>query len=504
MSVANNKRRHLFSVFVGHLAKDVTKTDLFKLFSECGEPYDIYVSDNEDSSPYKYGFIRYTNPESCMKAVHELNQWSFHGNLLIVDLAKDTKGRIKRDGESSQNKDNLCSVRETPSPRNCANFSDLMRLGHLKETFIEEVAQMKTESQAQGTKLTQLLDDICETKSGFANTFEGQLIDDDVDLKHIGQKLLSDGHNINNNGASARDFFSALGDIMTTINSLVVSGKDNLDSAVTSAAPSEESRCVLPDSRATATSEDSKVNKRHMSGSISKDTSDRHSSDFLSSVDSKFHIPAAPTLSSSVTDSSAVSKLKRKDISDDDCFPMRRLNDTCGVKPPKTDTVASQSCLCNDSSVHRHVLNRSSVTKQTTDSLITSQLNEPHKSSNSGKVLSGLKDAHSMMSSPRYFPAGYETTNGDCVNSDSSESDCQNGDSGVDTDSLQSSLRQEGNNCNFSLTGSRGVQLTPQHTASPSSAELSSPAEQSISAIELYLKTVSIGRGKRRSLGYPT
>ena len=42
-----------------------------------------------------FRFVRFTTKQSCVKAVQELNQWSFHGNPLIVDLAKDTKDRIK-------------------------------------------------------------------------------------------------------------------------------------------------------------------------------------------------------------------------------------------------------------------------------------------------------------------------------------------------------------------------------------------------------------------------
>ena len=261
-----------------------------------------------------------------------------------------------------------------------------------------------------------------------------------------------------NDGISANvsiDFFSALEDIMSTINKFVASGKDKpLVSCKTNPEITAKS---------SSTAEEMKLKNRT---SVSDDSAS------LFVIGSRIHTPAAPTCASFVTDGVSGSKVKRKSVADDDSFSVKPTTDAS----LKSESITSQS-FNDDFKVIKHVLNQSSV--ETVNFLTAHQSQE---SLSSGKMSSRLNDANLMKFASRCLPSGYEAAASNCVNSESSDSDCQNGDSGVDTDSLLV-------NCSSSSpTELSLVRAVDQNEACQSNAESSSCVQEPVSAIEMYLK----------------
>nr|XP_022324306.1 uncharacterized protein LOC111125117 [Crassostrea virginica] len=135
---------NLYSVFVGHLSLSVTKGDLLDLFEGCGDVEDVFICDRSSASPYLYGFVRFREIESVYKAVKVLHRWPLKGNKIVVDIAKDTGDRIKREGEVNFRTDTLSTsttptaplVRDRPPAQATSNIiQDVMHLGRLKESY---------------------------------------------------------------------------------------------------------------------------------------------------------------------------------------------------------------------------------------------------------------------------------------------------------------------------------------------------------------------------------
>ncbi|KAK7489871.1 hypothetical protein BaRGS_00018893 [Batillaria attramentaria] len=64
--------------------------ELKELFNRCGEVRDIYIHSVNDK-PYQYGFIRYGDISSVMKAVVELNRWPLNGSEIKVEIASECR-----------------------------------------------------------------------------------------------------------------------------------------------------------------------------------------------------------------------------------------------------------------------------------------------------------------------------------------------------------------------------------------------------------------------------
>ncbi|KAK7097390.1 hornerin-like [Littorina saxatilis] len=84
----------LYSVFIGHLPNTTTKEELTELFSECGEVRDVYIHP-DTQRPFGYGFVRFPNPESVLKAAQEVGDWTLRGFPLKVEIASESKDTLK-------------------------------------------------------------------------------------------------------------------------------------------------------------------------------------------------------------------------------------------------------------------------------------------------------------------------------------------------------------------------------------------------------------------------
>ncbi|XP_016164470.1 polyadenylate-binding protein, cytoplasmic and nuclear-like [Arachis ipaensis] len=81
--------RDSFSVFVDSLPADISKRELFGLFSWTGRINDIYLSrKTRNGKIYLFAFIRYTTKGGALKAIAEMNHMLLRGKELYVGDAK--------------------------------------------------------------------------------------------------------------------------------------------------------------------------------------------------------------------------------------------------------------------------------------------------------------------------------------------------------------------------------------------------------------------------------
>ncbi|XP_062569604.1 mucin-4-like [Saccostrea cucullata] len=196
----------LYSVFVGHLSLSVTKTDLVDLFSGCGEIEDVFICDNNSSSPYLYGFVRFRDIESVYKSVKTLHRWPLKGNKIVVDIAKDTGDRIKKGGDTFINVNKLMStpspsaplVKEHPPSVASSNIiQDVMHLGRLKECYASlameakyNVGSFADKKTVSITDMETFMEDVEQASAAKSATYEGK-IQKTVSPELVNQALLN-------------------------------------------------------------------------------------------------------------------------------------------------------------------------------------------------------------------------------------------------------------------------------------------------------------------------
>ncbi|XP_016182618.1 sex-lethal homolog [Arachis ipaensis] len=78
-----------FSTFVDNLPEDISKRELFQLFSWTGCINDIYLSRKQKNGGiYIFVFIRYTTKGGALKATTEMNRMRLRGKVIFVGKAK--------------------------------------------------------------------------------------------------------------------------------------------------------------------------------------------------------------------------------------------------------------------------------------------------------------------------------------------------------------------------------------------------------------------------------
>lgn len=196
---------NLYSVFVGHLSMSVSKAELFELFSGCGEVEDVFIGDS-GSSQYSYGFVRFREVESVFKAVKTLHRWPLKGVKIVVDVAKDTGDKIKKEGEIKINIDKLSSSSSLSAPlvrdrlytgTKSSIIQDVVQLGRLKETYASLSVEAKQHTGAFSghkslsvTDIETFMEDVEQSYGIKSDCYEGK-IHSDVTPDSVYQALLN-------------------------------------------------------------------------------------------------------------------------------------------------------------------------------------------------------------------------------------------------------------------------------------------------------------------------
>ncbi|XP_015960498.1 uncharacterized protein LOC107484432 [Arachis duranensis] len=92
-----------FTIFLDNLPEDVSKRELFQLFSWTGRINDIYLSRKQKAgSIYMFAFIRYTTKGGALKAITEINRMKLRGKVMFVGEAKYRRSLGTTDGKKIQ------------------------------------------------------------------------------------------------------------------------------------------------------------------------------------------------------------------------------------------------------------------------------------------------------------------------------------------------------------------------------------------------------------------
>ncbi|XP_021364054.1 uncharacterized protein LOC110457211 [Mizuhopecten yessoensis] len=260
--------KDLFSVFVGHISHEVTKTDLVELFSGCGRVEDLFVVENGRAGSYNYGFVRFKKMESAVKAVKDLHRWPLRGSKLVVDLAKDTFKRIQ---EGNLNVEDLFgeSKEETASSKGISNpvtamsgvksgVKDIMYVSRVRETCVsldmDARLRMSGSPDSETRTLSSLdvdclMEDISKAERGRVSTLPGTL-PDKASIENVKEKLmLGTGEDLALGREKVKDFVSALHDVMGTVNAFLKDHQIELEE--------EEDKCTMNSDSVTLKDEDS-------------------------------------------------------------------------------------------------------------------------------------------------------------------------------------------------------------------------------------------------------
>lgn len=91
------------SVFVGNIPYEATEEKLKDIFSEVGVVVSFkLVYDRENGKPRGYGFCEFTDPETALCAMRNLNGYEIGGRTLRVDSASTEKNMMSSGGPSTQ------------------------------------------------------------------------------------------------------------------------------------------------------------------------------------------------------------------------------------------------------------------------------------------------------------------------------------------------------------------------------------------------------------------
>ncbi|XP_057730633.1 uncharacterized protein LOC130945964 [Arachis stenosperma] len=78
-----------FSIFLDNIPEDISKRELFELFSWTGRINDIYLSRKQkNGSLYIFAFVRYTTRGGALKAITEMNRMRLRGKVVFVGEAR--------------------------------------------------------------------------------------------------------------------------------------------------------------------------------------------------------------------------------------------------------------------------------------------------------------------------------------------------------------------------------------------------------------------------------
>ncbi|KAK3599943.1 hypothetical protein CHS0354_012587 [Potamilus streckersoni] len=236
-----------YSVFVGHLSKDINKADLRELFSGCGDVVDIFIVENTKTVFYNYAFVRYSKFLMAQKAVSELNHWTLKGVPLVVSLAKDTvkkRADEKMDSSYSLVKDQIQkSKRENPEItglKSSNHVNSVMFLNRLKENCTAlnlDLAQNSSTKDGQdGINVHMLIEDIKKTGCTKAPTVWGELTQKNNSLQSIKERLFERAKNKTPNDSvgekKAQEFLSSLNTVISTVNSFLRENMETIDDSV--------------------------------------------------------------------------------------------------------------------------------------------------------------------------------------------------------------------------------------------------------------------------------
>ncbi len=87
------------NIFVANMSFRIQSEDLKQLFKEYGEVQTAKIVSNRETGKSKgYGFVEMPNDDQALKAINELNEAEYDGNIIVVKKAKprEEHNRSKR------------------------------------------------------------------------------------------------------------------------------------------------------------------------------------------------------------------------------------------------------------------------------------------------------------------------------------------------------------------------------------------------------------------------
>ncbi|KAK4590840.1 hypothetical protein RGQ29_021148 [Quercus rubra] len=90
-----NEQLKASNLFVNNLSTSVDDNKLKKHFSTCGQLTSVKVMCLDNGISKGFGFVRFSNPEDAMKALHTLNGTTLEGKTLYVAIAQRKEDRIR-------------------------------------------------------------------------------------------------------------------------------------------------------------------------------------------------------------------------------------------------------------------------------------------------------------------------------------------------------------------------------------------------------------------------
>ena len=96
--------KKLYSVYVGHLPKDITEGELEDLFGDVGEVVNPYVFPPSNGHTYTYGFVRFYTLEEAENAVREKNSKVIGSRQINVELSSSTRRDLQTNSDAEDSK----------------------------------------------------------------------------------------------------------------------------------------------------------------------------------------------------------------------------------------------------------------------------------------------------------------------------------------------------------------------------------------------------------------
>ncbi|KAM3747477.1 hypothetical protein ACB098_05G038300 [Castanea mollissima] len=90
-----NEQLKASNLFVNNLSTSVDDNKLKEHFSTCGQLKSVKVMRLDNGISKGFGFVRFSNPEDAMKALHMLNGTTLEGKTLYVAVAQRKEDRIR-------------------------------------------------------------------------------------------------------------------------------------------------------------------------------------------------------------------------------------------------------------------------------------------------------------------------------------------------------------------------------------------------------------------------
>ncbi|GHV66564.1 RNA-binding protein [Bacteroidia bacterium] len=92
------------NIYISNLSYGVSDTDLKDLFAEYGDISSAKViTDRETGRSRGFGFVEMPNDEQAQKAIDELNQATYDGKVINVNVAKPRDDRPRSSGGGNRN-----------------------------------------------------------------------------------------------------------------------------------------------------------------------------------------------------------------------------------------------------------------------------------------------------------------------------------------------------------------------------------------------------------------